>query len=72
MCEQAINSIDKKAFAELKGLSTPPIAVKMIADMITLMFGLKPLMTFNPATNKKEPDSWPAFKKFIADPYVMN
>ena len=71
-CEEAVGSITKADFAELKNLSNPPTVVKTIVDMLLLMFGIQPLQTYNHKTNKKEPDTWAAFKKFISDPYVIN
>ena len=71
-CEEAMACVSKGDFAELKNLNNPPVLVKMVADLIALMFSVQPVPTFNPKTNKKEPDSWPAFKKFIAEPYVAN
>ena len=39
-CEEAVGSISKSDFAELKNLSNPPTVVKTIVDMLLLMFGI--------------------------------
>jgi len=56
--EDAVNCITKGDIAQLKGMANPPKDVKLVTGVVCMFMDIKPEMTMNKETQKKEKDYW--------------
>jgi hypothetical protein len=56
--EDAVRCITQGDIAILKKLGSPPADVKLVTQVVCMLFGKKPEIKMNPETQKREANWW--------------
>ena len=69
---RALDTLTKNDITEVKGMKSPPAAVKLVMEAVCIMKGLKPTRVKDASSGKMVDDFWETSKKMITDTDFLN